>query len=154
MCFDAAFTFTVGHRFPKQASDTLRSWRHIPTYQYADVSSWLAHVPLDCDVVGIELTDDARPLETFSHPQRAVYILGPEDGSLSDAVQARCRHIVQIDSRFCLNVASAGTVVMYDRNRKASWSRSSVVEQRPVEAMVVGSNPVGTAQCPKEKSNK
>lgn len=118
--FGAAFVFTIGRRYPRQSSDTTESWRHIPLLEYADVEDFRAHIPYDCQVIGVELTPDAKPLETFDHPQRAIYVLGPEDGSLSGAVTELCQHVVRFDSDYCLNVAAAGTVVMYDRNAKAA----------------------------------
>lgn len=145
MCFDAAFTFTIGRRCPKQASDTLRSWKHVPTFDYRDVQDWREHIPYDCIPIGVELSDNAVPLERFSHPHRAVYILGPEDGSLSRAAQEVCRDIVQIDTRFCLNLAAAGTVLLYDRNKKLNWPRSSTVEHLIVDQEVAGSIPVAVA---------
>lgn len=114
----ATFIFTIGRRYPRQSSDTTASWRHIPLLEYADVGDFRQHVPYDCQLIGVELHADAKPLETFKHPQRAVYLLGPEDGSLSATAIEACQAIVQIDSAYCLNVAAAGTVVMYDRNAK------------------------------------
>lgn len=131
VCFDAAFLYTVGRRFPKQASDTVRSWRHTPIIEFADVEDWHAHLPFDCVPVGVELVEGARPLESYTHPQRAIYLLGPEDGSLSRAAQDVCREIVQIDTRYCLNLAAAGTVLLYDRCAKAKRAQArplSVVE--------------------------
>jgi len=117
-CLGAAFIFTIGGRYHRQASDVTKSWRHIPLLEFTDVTDFAAHRPYDCQVVGVELCDRASPLETFAHPHRAVYLLGPEDGSLSQAAMDMCQHIVRFDSRYCLNVASAGTVVMYDRQTK------------------------------------
>lgn len=114
----AAFIFTIGKRYPKQASDVTATWRHIPLLEYTDVADFRAHIPFDCQTIGVELTDEAQALETFSHPQRAIYVLGPEDGSLSKDVLALCQHVVRFQSRYCLNVAAAGTVVMYDRQTK------------------------------------
>ena len=112
----AAFVFTIGKRYPRQASDTTESWRHIPLLEFATVEDFRAHIPYDCQVIGVEITPEAELLRDFQHPQRAIYLLGPEDGSLSNAAQAICQHIVKFDSRYCLNVAAAGTVVMYDRS--------------------------------------
>lgn len=144
VCFDAAFMFTVGRRFPRQASDTLRSWRHTPIMEYDNVADWHAHIPYDCVPVGVEISDRARPLETFVHPERAIYILGPEDGSLSREAQLACAHVVQIETRYCLNLAVAGSVLLYDRHAKRG-----PVAQRPerlvVSQVVAGSSPVGTA---------
>jgi tRNA C32,U32 (ribose-2'-O)-methylase TrmJ len=45
----------------------------------------------------------------------AAYILGPERSSLSPAVLALCQHVVRIPTRFSLNLAVAGALVLYDR---------------------------------------
>lgn len=119
-CLGAAFIFTIGKRYPRQASDTTATWRHIPLLEYASVEDFAAHRPYDCQVVGVELAASAVALETFHHPVRAIYLLGPEDGSLSRAALAMCQSVVRFESAYCLNVAAAGTVVMYDRQTKAS----------------------------------
>ena len=41
--------------------------------------------------------------------------MGGEARDLSPEMQARCAHIVRIPTRFCINVALAGALVMYDR---------------------------------------
>lgn len=114
----ASFIFTIGRRYPKQATDTTESWKHIPLLEYIDIADFRSHVPYNCQIIGVELAERARPLETFVHPERAVYILGPEDGSLSKDTQSLCQHVVKFNSKYCLNVAAAGTVVMYDRQMK------------------------------------
>jgi tRNA G18 (ribose-2'-O)-methylase SpoU len=112
----AAFVFTIGKRYPRQSSDTTESWRHIPLLEFASVEDFQVHIPYDCQVIGVEITPDADLLHEFKHPPRAIYLLGPEDGSLSKSAQDICQRIVKFDSRYCLNVAAAGTVVMYDRS--------------------------------------
>ncbi len=42
-------------------------------------------------------------------------MLGPERGALSPELQARCRQLVKIPTKFALNVGIAGAIVMYDR---------------------------------------
>lgn len=118
VCLGADFIFTVGPRYPKQSSGTVASWRHVPTFEYRDVQDFNEHRPLDVPLIGVELTDDAEPLETFDHPERAIYLLGPEDGSLSKAALSVCQKVVKFQSAYCLNVASAGTVLLYDRQAK------------------------------------
>lgn len=118
VCLGADFIFTVGRRYPDQASDTVKSWKHVPMFEYVDIEDFLAHRPLDVPLVGVELCDTARPLESFTHPERAIYLLGPEDGNLSKRAVDRCQHVVQFESAYCLNVAAAGTVVLYDRQAK------------------------------------
>ena len=36
-------------------------------------------------------------------------------GSLSPELVARCQHVLKIPTSFCVNVAVAGAIVMYDR---------------------------------------
>jgi tRNA(Leu) C34 or U34 (ribose-2'-O)-methylase TrmL len=40
--------------------------------------------------VAVELRHNAEPLISFTHPHRAVYVFGPEDGSLDRAVLGLC----------------------------------------------------------------
>ena len=113
--FDASFIFTVAADFnPKRAlSDTADSSGRIPLYQFADAESLL--LPRGCELVGVELLDSAGELPSFRHPRRCAYVLGPERGSLSPAMVARCDHVVRIPTNICINLATAGAVVMYDR---------------------------------------
>lgn len=112
---DANFVFVIGARFKQQASDTMKSWRHIPTYEYKDFEDFNTHRPYDCELIGIELTDNARLVETFLHPKRAIYLLGAEDSGLSEEVMNKCKHIIKLQGKRSMNVAVAGSIVLYDR---------------------------------------
>lgn len=128
--FNAAFCFMVGQRFPRQATDTARAWRHMPIYRYSDMDDLLAHLPYECALIGVELADRAIELPRFTHPERAAYLLGTEDDGLPPDVLARCKHVVCIPNvAHSLNVASVGTVVMYDRAAKRGSRVSG--ERRP-----------------------
>lgn len=120
----ADFIFTIGDRYHPQASDTVKAYRHIPYFRYRDWEDFHDHIPYDCQLVGVELTASARRLETFVHPERAIYLLGPEDGGLSKRALDHCQHIVKFTSTYCLNVASAGTVVLYDRQTKTVFQET------------------------------
>lgn len=111
----AAFVFTAGRRFPYQSSDTTSAWRHIPMFEYSDSEELWDHIPFDCVPIAIELDERARPLERLTHPERAIYILGAEDNGLPKRVLERAAMIVQLPGSVCLNVAVAGSIVMYDR---------------------------------------
>ena len=113
--FGAGCIFTVGRRYPQQASDTAKAWRHVPMIEYADFDDLYAHLPFSCQLIGIELDDRAASLGAFIHPERALYLLGAEDYGLSKEARTRCHRIVQLQGRYCLNVAVAGSIVMHDR---------------------------------------
>ncbi len=68
--------------------------------------------------MGVEIAECAKPLPDFHHPERCIYLLGAEDNGLSAEALRRCHHVVQIPSQRCLNVASAGSIVLYDRIAK------------------------------------
>ena len=54
----------------------------------------------------------------FEHPERALYVFGPEDGSLGRAVLARCHRFLVIPTRHCANLSAAVYTVLYDRHAK------------------------------------
>jgi tRNA G18 (ribose-2'-O)-methylase SpoU len=113
--FGAGFAFTIGAdpRSFGAKSDTSASPDSMPVYRYDRVDD--LELPEGCTLVGVELLDSAIELPSFRHPRRAAYVLGPERGQLSDALRARCRFVVRIPTRFCINLATAGAVLMYDR---------------------------------------
>ncbi|WP_341705800.1 RNA methyltransferase [Ferrovibrio sp.] len=113
--FGAGFVFTIDAEYSvkRARSDTSKSPDSLPWYEY-DSAADLA-LPQGCELVGIELLETAVELPRFRHPLRAAYVLGPEMGSLSPELVARCRHVIKIPTSFCVNVAVAGAIVMYDR---------------------------------------
>jgi tRNA G18 (ribose-2'-O)-methylase SpoU len=114
--FGAAFCFTVGTGFDARAgraADTADTPAHVPLWRFDTPAAVL--LPKSCVLVGIELTEDAIDLPSFRHPLNAAYVLGPERSGLSPALLGRCRHVVRIPTRFALNLAVAGALVLYDR---------------------------------------
>ena len=113
--FGASFVFTVDadQRMPKVRSDTSQSSEHIPHYAWTSIEEM--NLPRGCQLVGVELLDDAVDLPSFRHPSRAAYVLGPERGSLSPQMLGLCDHVIRIPTEFCINVATAGAIIMYDR---------------------------------------
>jgi tRNA G18 (ribose-2'-O)-methylase SpoU len=114
--FGASFLFTVGAVYSRRELrkvDTSKSWSHVPLYAFDDVGG--LRLPMGCSLIGIEFTDDAVDLPSFPHPPQAAYILGPERGDLSPEISALCEDVVKIPTKFCVNVALAGALVMYDR---------------------------------------
>ncbi len=113
--FGASFTFTLGASYQalEARADTSKGQWHLPHYNWTSLDQ--IALPTGCALVGVELTPDAVDLPRFRHPMRAAYVLGPERGSLSPELLARCTHVVRIPTRFCVNVAIAAAIVMYDR---------------------------------------
>ncbi|MGZ8417421.1 MAG: RNA methyltransferase [Methyloceanibacter sp.] len=115
--FGASFVFTIGadEKAVEMHHDTSKAWTHLPLYHWRSLAD--LKLPKGCSLVGVEILEAAHELPSFPHPVRAAYVLGPERGTLSPELAARCRHLVRIPAAFSLNVATAGAIVMYDRLR-------------------------------------
>jgi tRNA G18 (ribose-2'-O)-methylase SpoU len=114
--FGAAFCFVVGAGFDARAgrlADTADTPDHVPLWRFQNLDS--LQLPQHCVLVGVELLESATDLPSFRHPLNAAYVLGPERSGLSPATLAHCRHVVRIPTRFALNLAVAGALVLYDR---------------------------------------
>jgi tRNA G18 (ribose-2'-O)-methylase SpoU len=114
--FGASFAFTIGAAFDAKAaaqSDTSAAVASLPFSAYGDLAD--LHLPHGCRLVGVEFTDDAVDLPSFTHPGQAAYVLGAERASLSPRLVERCDFLVKIPTKFCVNLAIAGALVMYDR---------------------------------------
>lgn len=118
MCFGASFIFTIGNRYTKDPQNTTRTERHVPYLHFKDIKDFQLHLARDAKVIGVELLEEAESLESFKHPQQAIYVLGGEDRSLTWQLQGICDYLVKFNSKYCLNVATAGSIVMYDRSLK------------------------------------
>ncbi len=132
--FGASFIFTVApaKRIGSPQSDTTKSQDHLPWYSYSDVDAM--QLPDDCRLIGVELTPDAVELPSFRHPSRAAYVLGPEGGSLSPQMIEKCEFVVKIPTDFCINVAMAGAIVMYDRmHSMGRFAERPIAAGGPVE---------------------
>ncbi len=133
--FGASFTFTIGAQYQalEARADTSKGHWHLPHYNWAAPGDMI--LPKGCKLVGIELLDEAVALPSFRHPLQAAYVLGPERGSLSEALLARCDFTVKIPTSFCVNVAMAGAIVMYDRVKSlAPFAERPISEGGPAGA--------------------
>jgi tRNA G18 (ribose-2'-O)-methylase SpoU len=114
--FGAHFCFIIGAGWDARAgghADTAETPAHVPLWRFGGPAEF--QLPERCVLVGIELSENAIDLPSFRHPPSAAYVLGPERASLSPALLRRCRHVVRIPTRFALNLAVAGALVLYDR---------------------------------------
>lgn len=114
--FGASYFFTINAAYNKRElrqADTSGAMGSLPVYDFTSIED--VTLPRGAKLVGVELTEDSVDLPSFTHPKQAVYVLGPEGGSLSPELVAKCDYLVKIPMRFCVNVGVAGALVMYDR---------------------------------------
>lgn len=109
----ASFIFTAGARYPQQACDTVKAFRHVPMFEWASVEDLT--LPAGCEPILVEM--GGRMLDEFQHPERAVYILGAEDHGVPPVLLARKWRIVSLPCvrTASFNVAVAGSLVMMHR---------------------------------------
>ncbi len=115
----AAFIFTVDKKYKPQSSDVTTAWTKIPLYHYRDILELKDNLPYSSKLIGVEITDNARELATYKHPERAVYLLGNEQTGLSKTILHQCHEIIQLPGNYSLNVAVTGSIVAYDRISKS-----------------------------------
>ena len=124
-CFHANEVLYTGTRYARAAqyevktnTDTHKSRNNIPLTQ---VDCLLSQKTEDMKVVCVELCVGATSLTEFAHPDQALYIFGPEDGSISQEIIDQADHVVYIPTKDCLNLAATANVVLYDRLAKSSF---------------------------------
>jgi len=77
--------------------------------------------------VAVEVRNTSESLPNFAHPPNALYVFGPEDGSLPQVVLQHCHRFVIIPSKHCLNLGSAVNVILYDRLVKMGVTRQEEI---------------------------
>ena len=106
----------------KLSTDPGRAYRHVPVLEVDDI---FGAMPNDCTPVAVEITEDAVDLVNFVHPERACYIFGPENGSISPELLKQCQLVVKISTTMSLNLGMTVNIVMYDRQAKITRNRGS-----------------------------
>ena len=136
--FGASFFFVIRPEIDVRAvrvSDTSGAFDHMPLHIYKSVEEM--ELPLGCQLVALEFTEDAAELPSFRHPTRAAYVLGGEMSDVSPELMACCDHVVKIPMKFCVNVGVAGALAMYDRTiSMGKFADRPVKVGGPTEEMV------------------
>ncbi len=116
----------------KHLPDAQRRQRSQQSVQFAqDPNAILRLVNRGLVPVAVEMKPDAENLLYFEHPANAVYVFGPEDGSLGSEVLQQCHRFVYIPTHYSLNLAAAVNVLLYDRRAKAV-----IAGKEPVRSLV------------------
>ncbi len=111
-CYGASMVAIQGRRFKPSMTDPKSAHLDIPVVETPDLMSLIPH---GCVPVAVEFVQDATSLVDYVHPPRAFYIFGPEDGSVSKTIVARCRDVIYVPTHQCMNLAASANVLLYDR---------------------------------------
>ncbi|WP_282065292.1 RNA methyltransferase [Vibrio rotiferianus] len=117
-CYDAAQVRYNGTRYSRAVkfqTDTQNSQERIQLVEMEDLTTNVAD---DVEIVCVELVVGATALPHFIHPENAIYVFGPEDGSLPQEMVDKAHHVVYVPTHGCMNLAATVNVVLYDRMAK------------------------------------
>ena len=114
----------TGDRVTMKGEKRLPREERMKGYNKVDFSRFNKPLNLFGDVtpVCIEIGPSTENLAVFDHPDNAVYVFGPEDGSVPQVYRRLCHRFVQIPTYHCVNLAQAVNVVLFHR-RLQLWDR-------------------------------
>lgn len=111
---DAVYLVAPRHRYRRQSTDTSNATKHVPTWTLGSIDELVSEAEaMDAALVLVEVW--GQDIRSINHPERAMYVFGPEDGSLrsedfpAEALSAR------IPTLYCLNLAVAGSIALFSR---------------------------------------
>lgn len=122
-CFGVEQVWVTGRRVADQVWSAKRLPREERMKGFSDVRMVLEdrpfdHFPAGAVPVAVELLPGAENLLTFEHPENAIYIFGPEDGSVPTKVRGHCHRRIFIPTKHCTNLGAAVYLILYDRMLK------------------------------------
>jgi tRNA(Leu) C34 or U34 (ribose-2'-O)-methylase TrmL len=135
-CYQADQVLYTGRRYEQAAkynkdtlkTDTKNAQGKIPLLAVDDfisIKSSLENIPSTTKIICVDLVEGATPLPHFMHPQHAVYIFGPEDGTIKQQVIDYADDVVYIPTVGCMNLAASVNVLLYDRLAKSVTEKDS-----------------------------
>jgi len=133
-CFSVSQVWVTGRRCAEQVWNAKRIPREERMKGFKDVDIILEDDPLTyfpgAVPVAVALLPNSENLLAFEHPEKAVYVFGPEDGSIPYPVRGLCHRRIFIPTRHCTNLGAAIYLVLYDRLLKRYMS--GAVESLPI----------------------
>ena len=145
-CFGISTMLWTGKRVDPTTMDRLPREERMKGYKdvYWETNERPFDLFPDAVPVCVELVPHAENLASFDHPEKALYVFGPEDGSVSQVFRMHCHRFIFIPSAHCLNLSAALNVVLYDRRVK----RISQGLESPVMAEILQETRGGNIDVP------
>jgi tRNA(Leu) C34 or U34 (ribose-2'-O)-methylase TrmL len=102
-----------GERLPRE--ERMKGYKEVQMIHY---EYFFDQFPAETVPVAVEVRANSEPLYSFEHPDNALYVFGPEDGSIPRVLLSHCHRFLVIPTRHCLNLATAVATVLWDREYK------------------------------------
>lgn len=119
-CYGADNVIYTGSRYDRAVklnTDTKKINTLIPLTAQQDL---LENKATDVKIICVDLVEGAIPLPNFVHPAKALYLFGPEDGTLEQKLIDKADAVIYIPTIGCMNLAASVNVVLYDRLAKSA----------------------------------
>jgi len=117
-CFDIKSLVWTGERVNPAKYERLPREERMKGYKRVEFRNHQRPFELfakEATPVCVEVFESSEPLTTFEHPERAIYVFGPEDGRVPQVIRRHCHRFVHIPAHFCLNLSAAVNVVLAHR---------------------------------------
>jgi tRNA(Leu) C34 or U34 (ribose-2'-O)-methylase TrmL len=118
-CFSVDSVLYTGSRYDRTVRLNTDTKKISSTIPLTAVENLLEHKTDEIKVVCVDLVEGASPLPAFEHPDKALYIFGPEDGTIKQTVIDQADAVVYIPTSGCMNLAASVNVILYDRLAKS-----------------------------------
>ena len=134
-CYSVDQVLYTGHRYThaakftgsKNNTNTQKLSEKIPLIAIDDFlklrrstnEQQLGELPESTKIICVDLVEGATPLPLFQHPEQALYIFGPEDGTIAQNVIDQADDVVYVPTVGCMNLAATVNVLLYDRLAKS-----------------------------------
>ena len=129
-CYQVDQVFYTGRRYELAAqhskdtmrTDTKNAHHNIPllaTDNFINMKDLVENISSQARIICVDLVEGATPLPHFEHPDEAIYIFGPEDGTIRQEVIDIADEVVYVPTIGCMNLAASVNVMLYDRLAKS-----------------------------------
>jgi len=117
-CYQVDSVFYTGKRYSNAAkfnTDTKNIQAKIPLTPVDNITECISD---KVKIICVDLIEGAIPLPHFEHPEQALYIFGPEDGTIPQTIINKADKVIYVPTIGCMNLAATVNVVLYDRTTK------------------------------------
>lgn len=117
--YDVTKVFYTGDRYPRaieRQGRTVDMRRKVSKdVQLSQQISLTDAIADNMKIVCVEFALNAMPLPDYQHPDNALYIFGPEDGSIDQTIIDQADDVVYVPTIGCMNLSASVNVLLYDR---------------------------------------
>lgn len=124
-CYQVDGVFYTGQRYAKAAKFNTDTKNRVTSIPLTGVDSLIANISSEIKVVCVDLVEGAIPLPEYQHPENALYIFGPEDGTIDQCIIDKADAVVYVPTVGCMNLAASVNVLLYDRLSKNATNIAS-----------------------------